>query len=81
MFCNFVKTKIMDYKNFIVRNPEIMMGKPSIIGTRISVELIMQKVAGGFTVDELLKSYPFLTHDQINAAFHYTAGHNPEKNQ
>lgn len=63
----------MDYKQFIVRNPEIMLGKPTIKGTRITVELIMRKLAGGFTVDELLSSYPFLTKEQVNAAFQFAA--------
>ena len=63
----------MDYKNLIVRNPDILMGKPTIKGTRISVELIMRKLAGGFTVDELLLSYPFLTHEHLNAAFQFAA--------
>ncbi len=63
----------MDYKNFIVRNPEIMMGKPTIKGTRITVELIMRKLAGGYSVDELLESYPFLNLQQINAVFQFAA--------
>jgi len=63
----------MDYKNYIVRNPEIMMGKPTIKGTRITVELIMRKLAGGYSVEELLKNYPFLTNQQINAVFQFAA--------
>jgi uncharacterized protein (DUF433 family) len=64
---------MMDYKNFIVRNPEIMMGKPTIKGTRITVELIMRKLAGGYSVDVLLESYPFLNLQQINAVFQFAA--------
>lgn len=63
----------MDYKKFIVRNPEIMLGKPTIRGTRITVELIMRKLAGGYSVEELLKNYPFLTNQQINAVFQFAA--------
>lgn len=49
------------------------MGKPTIKGIIISVELIMRKLAGGFSVDDLLASYPFLTHEQVNAAFQFAA--------
>lgn len=50
----------MNYEEYIWRNPEIMLGKPVIKGTRITVELIMRKLAEGFTVDELIESYPHL---------------------
>ena len=63
----------MDYEKYIWRNPEIMLGKPVIKGTRITVELIMRKLAEGFTVDELIKSYPHLKKEQIYAAFEYAA--------
>lgn len=63
----------MDYKKFVIRNPEIMMGKPTIAGTRITVELIMRKLAGGYSVEELLKNYPFLTNQQIYAVFQFAA--------
>jgi len=59
---------MMDYKNFIVRNPEIMMGKPTIKGTRIKVELIMRKLAGGYSVDELKKN-PFLNLQKLMRFF------------
>lgn len=63
----------MDYKNFIERNPEIMLGKPIIKGTRITVELIMRKLAEGYKVEDLLKSYPHLTQKQIYASLEYVA--------
>jgi uncharacterized protein (DUF433 family) len=50
-----------------------MLGKPVIKGTRITVELIMQKFAGGFTMEQLLAAYPQLTPQQISAAFEYAA--------
>ena len=50
-----------------------MMGKPIIKGTRITVELIMRKLADGYTLDDLLKSYPHLTSEQIYAALEYVA--------
>ncbi len=63
----------MDYRHYIERNPAIMLGKPIIKGTRITVELLMRKLAGGFTVSDLLTSYPNLTEVQIFAAFEYAA--------
>jgi uncharacterized protein (DUF433 family) len=63
----------MEYNKYIIRNPEIMLGKPIIKGTRITVELIMRKLAGGFTIDNLISSYPHLNKEQIYAAFEYAA--------
>lgn len=63
----------MDYKAYIERNPEVMGGKPIIKGTRITVELIMRKMAGGYTVEELLESYPHLKKEQIQASLEYAA--------
>ena len=63
----------MDYKQHIERNPEIMLGKPVIKGTRITVELLMRKLAGGFTLTDLLKSYPNLNKEQVLAALEYVA--------
>ena len=63
----------MNYNNLIERNPDILQGKPIIKGTRISVELIVRKLAGGFSVSGILESYPHLTEEQIKAALEYTA--------
>ena len=61
----------MDYKQYIERNPEIMLGKPVIKGTRITVEHIMRKLAGGYSIQELENNIPHLTKDQILAALEY----------
>lgn len=57
----------------IERNPQIMLGKPVIKGTRITVELLMRKLADGFTVDDILEMYPHLSLEQVQAAFAYAA--------
>ena len=44
----------MTWQLYIERNPEVLTGKPVIKGTRLSVELIMRKLAGGYTFDKLL---------------------------
>ena len=54
-------------------NPAIMLGKPVIRGTRITVELILRKLADGATESELLEDYPHLTIDGIRAAVAYGA--------
>jgi uncharacterized protein (DUF433 family) len=63
----------MDYQKYIERRPDVMMGKPIIKGTRITVEHVMRKLAGGYTVNTLLENYPHLTKDQITAALEYAA--------
>lgn len=52
----------------IVTNPKIMHGKPVIKGTRLTVELIVEKVAYGETIENLKKDYPFITEDDIRRA-------------
>ena len=63
----------MDYRKYIERNPRVMLGKPIIKGTRITVEQIMRKMASGYNVTDLLKSYPHLNAEQIFAALEYAA--------
>lgn len=63
----------MDYNKYIERNPKIMLGKPILKGTRITVEIIMRKLAGGFSMDQLIESYPHLNSSQIFAALEYAA--------
>jgi uncharacterized protein (DUF433 family) len=54
-------------------NPQVMMGKPVIRGTRITVELILNKLAEGATEGELLEDYPNLTPEDVRAAMAYGA--------
>jgi uncharacterized protein (DUF433 family) len=54
-------------------NPEVMLGKPVIRGTRITVELILRKLAEGATDVELLDAYPQLTKEDVRAAMAYAA--------
>ena len=54
--------------NRIETNPKIMFGKPVIKGTRLTVEIILEKLAYGETEDEILKEYPFLKKDDIKTA-------------
>lgn len=54
-------------------DPGIMMGKPVIRGTRIPVELLLRKLGGGATEEDLLDAYPRLTREDIRAAMEYAA--------
>jgi uncharacterized protein (DUF433 family) len=55
----------------IVSDPDIMMGRPTIRGTRITVELILEKLGQGMTTDEMLEAYPHLTREQVLAALQF----------
>lgn len=57
----------------IISDPKIMVGKPVIRGTRITVELILRKFAAGQTTEEILEDYPHLTREGIRAALEYAA--------
>jgi uncharacterized protein (DUF433 family) len=57
----------------IVSDPRILGGKPVIEGTRISVELIVEHLAAGETVEQLLEAYPHITREGIRAALAYAA--------
>jgi uncharacterized protein (DUF433 family) len=59
--------------NRITMNPKIMMGKPIIKGTRISVELILRKLSEGASEAEILDAYPRLNREDIQAAIRYAA--------
>jgi uncharacterized protein (DUF433 family) len=63
----------MEWRQSIERSPGILLGKPIIKGTRISVELIIRKLAGGYTFNDVIKAYPHLTKEQIAAACEYAA--------
>ncbi len=61
------------WRDFITADPEICHGKPCIKGTRIMVSVVLDNLAAGITPDELLKSYPSLTREAIQAAIAYAA--------
>lgn len=57
----------------VVSTPSIMMGKPVIAGTRITVELVLDKLAAGETVEQILDAHPRLTREGIQAALAFSA--------
>jgi uncharacterized protein (DUF433 family) len=60
-------------KPFVASNPAVMMGKPVIAGTRITVELILEKLAAGETKEQILEAHPRLTREAISAALEFAA--------
>jgi uncharacterized protein (DUF433 family) len=60
-------------KNLIISDPQVMLGKPVIAGTRITVELVLEKLAAGETVEQILEAHPKLTREEIQAALHFAA--------
>ena len=57
----------------IVSDSNVMMGKPVVAGTRITVELILEKLAAGETPEQLLEAHPRLTRDAILAALQFAS--------
>ena len=60
-------------RGIIQSDPSIMMGKPVVAGTRITVELILEKLAAGETIEELIQDHPRLTRKAILAAIGFAA--------
>ncbi len=61
------------YNSRIVTDPGILAGKPVIKGTRISVSVILDNLAAEVDIEEIIKSYPSLTKEDIKAALEYAA--------
>ncbi len=55
----------------IVTDPEVAFGKPVIAGTRIAVELILEELASGESLDDILENHPHVTREQVVAALEY----------
>lgn len=60
-------------EKWIVSDPQILSGKPIIKGTRISIAVILQCIASGMTIDDILRGYPSLTKEGVLAAVEFAA--------
>ncbi len=60
-----------NWEEHIVTDPNILLGKPIIKGTRISVEFVLERLATGWTETEILENYPRLSQESIKAVFAY----------
>lgn len=63
----------MTWENYISSDPAILYGKPAIRGTRIGVDLILEKLSAGQTIEKLLQAYPHLNEAQILACLAFAA--------
>ena len=63
----------MNYKEIIISDPDIMVGKLIIKGTRITVEHILKKLSEGMTNQEYIEAYPQITENDIKAVLEYSA--------
>jgi len=63
----------MVWENYVERNPDVLAGKPVIKGTRVAVELILERLGDGWSETELLASFPQLKPEHIRAAQAYAA--------
>ena len=63
----------MNWQDRILVDPSVLTGKPVIKGTRLAVEFLIELLAERWTHEQILKSYPQLTEEDIEAALHYAA--------
>ena len=63
----------MDYKDHIESNANVMLGKPVVKGTRITVALILKRLSEGASVEDLILAYPNLTAVSISAVLAYAS--------
>lgn len=61
----------MNWHEYIVSDNNILLGKPTIKGTRISLELILELFSSGWTEQQILESYPTVSSESIRAVFEY----------
>lgn len=70
---NSCKPEIIDWRDHIVCDPEILCGKPTLKGTRLSVEFVLELLAAGSDPNEMLEDYPTLKDTGIRAVLAYAA--------
>ena len=63
----------MDWQKYISVDPQVCHGKACIHGTRVMVSVVLDNLAAGLSVDEVLRSYPSVTRAAVNAAIAYAA--------
>jgi uncharacterized protein (DUF433 family) len=69
----FCYREVMDWRDHITVDPQILVGKPVVKGTRISVELVIDLLAAGWTQQQILDSYPTLKADDVRACLAYAS--------
>ena len=64
---------MIDWRERIVIDPEVLVGKPIVKGTRLAVEFIIDLLARGWAEPEILRNYPGLTHEDVQACLSYAS--------
>lgn len=62
---------IMQWEDYIVSDKEVLLGKPVIRGTRISIELLLELLESGWTEEAIFESYPSISQTHLHAVFAY----------
>lgn len=73
MWYNTFEVEKMDYHKIIIRDPQICGGQPVIRNTRVPLHTILASLASGDSVDDILKDFPSLTKDDIEAVIAFAA--------
>ncbi len=63
----------MNWQERIVVDPEVLAGKPVIRGTRLAVEFVIDLLAQGWTIEDILRNYPHLTREDVLACLQYAS--------
>ncbi|HEY7213078.1 MAG TPA: DUF433 domain-containing protein [Thermoanaerobaculia bacterium] len=63
----------MGWENYIHSDPEVLLGKPVVKGTRLSVEFLLGLLAAGWTQEQILENYPTLTSEALRAVLAFAA--------
>nr|VFJ43219.1 MAG: Uncharacterized conserved protein, DUF433 family [Candidatus Kentron sp. FW] len=63
----------MNWQEYIHTDPAVLVGKPVIRGTRLSVDFLLGLLAAGWTESQILENYPQLSHEALRAVFAFTA--------
>jgi uncharacterized protein (DUF433 family) len=63
----------MPWQDRIVIDPAVLVGKPTVRGTRISVEWVVDLLAAGWSIEQILENYPHLTREDIQACLSYAS--------
>jgi len=75
MFSQQAEKPNMNWQDYIEQTPDVMLGKPVIKGTRLTVEMILEKLGAGWSVEDLVAAYPDLTLKHVQAAQAYAAAY------
>jgi len=69
----FDREQPMNWRDCIAFDPQILAGRPTVKGTRLSVDLILDRLADGWTVGDLFQAYPRLTPEALQSVFAFAA--------